>query len=197
MLTFADSAADSPQAVALSGNTTTQAPPSIGLAVPSGSSTSATVTAGATATYALAIGGAGLSGTASLTCTGAPTGATCSVPNNIPLNATTPSSFNVTVTTTAASQTFPFRFDPTLFLCALSLLGCLALARAATTLRSARAWSLAPMLALTLCACGGGNSSSNSTTPNGNSTSAGNYTIIVTAKSGSTTQSQSLTLVVK
>jgi hypothetical protein len=208
-LTFADSAPDSPQTVALTGTGGsssgggagggggTGAPPSIGIGIPSGGSATATVTAGATATYALAIGGAGLSGTASLTCTGAPTGATCSVPNSIALNPTTPSSFNVTVTTTAASRIFPFRFEPTLFLWSLALLGCLALARAATTLRSARAWSLAPMLALTLCACGGGNSSSNSTTSNGNSTSAGNYTIIVTAKSGSTTQTQNLTLIVK
>jgi hypothetical protein len=211
-VTVIDSAPDSPQTVALTGTGGgsssgggsgggtgggTGAPPSIGIGVPTGGSTSATVTAGSTATYSLAIGGAGLSGTASLTCTGAPTGATCSVPNSIALNATTPSSFNVTVTTTAASQIFPFRFEPTLFLWSLALLGCLALARTATTLRLAKAWSLAPMLALTLCACGGGASSPNSTAPNGNSTSAGNYTIVVTAKSGSTTQSQNLTLVVK
>src|SRR6185369_15586223 len=61
---------------------------SMGLGVPSGSSSSATVVAGQTATYTLSIGGAGLSGTASLSCTGSPTGANCSVPASEPFSST-------------------------------------------------------------------------------------------------------------
>jgi len=195
-LTLADSAADSPQTVELSGNSSS----GIGLNVPSGGSASATVTAGATATYALAVGGTGMSGTASLSCTGTPAGAACSVPKSVTINATKPTPFNVSVTTTAGSQMLPFRFEPGLVLWMLALLGCLVFAkfaRAASALRPAKAWAFAPILALTLCACGGGGSNSNPTLPSGNSTSAGTYTIVVTATSGSTTQSQSLTLVVK
>ena len=49
------------------------------------------------------------------------------------------------------------------------------------------------MFALTLCACGGSSSGNSGTS----GTQAGSYTIVVTAKSGATTQSQNLTLIVK
>jgi hypothetical protein len=79
--------------------------PSDSVGVAPGGSASDTVTAGATTTYALSIGGAGMSGTASLTYTGAPTGAVCSVPATVPLNAASASTFNVSVTTTSRSPT--------------------------------------------------------------------------------------------
>ncbi len=82
---------NSPQTVPLTGPGGTS---SLCLGVASGGTASSTVTAGATATYALSIGGAGMSGTASLTCTGAPTEATCSVPASVTLSATTASTFN-------------------------------------------------------------------------------------------------------
>ena len=53
--------------------------------------------------------------------------------------------------------------------------------------------SVTPLMALVLCACGGGSTSMQN--PNG--TSAGTYTLVVTAKSGSTTQTQNLTLTVQ
>jgi len=93
-----DNAANSPQTLAVSG---TGAAPTLGLAVPSGSSSSATVAAPATASYTLAIGGGGMSGTASLTCSGAPKGAVCSVPATISVAAATASTFTVSVTTTS------------------------------------------------------------------------------------------------
>jgi Abnormal spindle-like microcephaly-assoc'd, ASPM-SPD-2-Hydin len=226
-LTIVNNASVNPQTVALSGNVQstgggggtggggmggggtggggtggggTGTPPGIGLGAPTGDSTSATVTAGSTATYGLSIGGAGISGTASLSCTGAPTGAACSVPNSVTLSATTPSTFNVSVTTTAHAGVWPTQFErPLLWLWPLATLGCLTLLVAFSAARPVRMrWRFVPAFALILCACGGGGSPApTNPTPSGNSTTAGTYTIVVTAKSGSTTQSQNLTLVVK
>lgn len=63
-LSVTDNAPGSPQSVALSG-----AAPGIGLMIPPGAS-SETVAVGNVANYALSVGGAGWSGSASLTCTG-------------------------------------------------------------------------------------------------------------------------------
>src|SRR5262249_2126794 len=80
------------------------APPSLGLRVAFGSSGSATVQAGASASYTLSIGGQGLSGTATLTCTGAPAGEDCSIPATVDVSATSASTFAVNVTTSAHSS---------------------------------------------------------------------------------------------
>jgi hypothetical protein len=191
-LTVSDNASNSPQTVALSGTGSGPAP-SIGLGVASSGSASAAVTAGATAAYILSIGGSGMAGTASLTCTGAATGATRSVPASVPLNATTASTFNVSVSTTARSLVLFTPVRPTPWLLALALLASLALLLTTASAQHSRRWRLAPLMALVLCACGGGSTSMQN--PNG--TSAGTYTLVVTAKSGSTTQTQSLTLTVQ
>jgi hypothetical protein len=207
VLTFIDSASDSPQSVALTGDTGgsgtgsgggSGTPPGVGLGVASGGAASATVTAGSTATYSLSIGGAGISGNASLSCTGAPTGSTCSVPNSVALSATTPSTFKVSVTTTARSELWLRHFERPSWIWAVAMIGCLALLSAASKTRSVRlGWALAPVFALTLCACGGGNSPATTSNPTPTGTMAGTYTIVVTAKSGSSTQSQNLTLIVQ
>ncbi len=196
-LTISDNASNNPQTVALMGTGTTGPPSSIGLGIPSGGSASATINAGATASYALAIGGAGMTGTASFTCTGAPKGAICSVPATLPINATTASTLNVSVTTTSRSLLLFLPSDSTLWLWALAILGCLALFWSASSeLFASPRWRFAPLLALALCACGGGSSSS-PPPANPNGTPAGAYTIVVTAKSGTTTQTQNLTLTVQ
>jgi hypothetical protein len=190
-LTISDNAPNSPQNLALNGNVTTSA--SIGLGVAPGGSASVTVAAGKSATYALAIGGSGLSGTASVACTGAPTGATCSVPTAVPLSAATAATFNATVTTTARSNVWFIPTGTTIWLWSLAILGCLFLT-AVMAQQSARIqWRLAPLLAVALCSCGGG--SSPTMTPNG--TPAGTYSITVTATSGSATQTQTLILTVQ
>lgn len=99
-LNISDSVSSTPQTVALSGSA---AATSAGLTAGS-NSTTATVAAGKTATYTLLIGGAGMSGTATLACTGAPTGATCTVPGSVTVSATKASTFNVSVATTAPSK---------------------------------------------------------------------------------------------
>jgi len=193
-----DSASDSPQSVALTGETGSGTPPSVGLGVASGGAASATVTAGSTASYSLSVGGAGIGGAASITCTGAPTGSTCSVPGSVALSATTPSTLKVSVTTTARSGMWLLQFEQPLWVWVLAIVGCLAFLVAANKTHPLRLrWGLAPMSALILCACGGGNSPTPTPNPTPTGTTAGTYTIVVTAKSGSSTQSQNLTLIVQ
>jgi hypothetical protein len=200
-LTIADNAPDSPQTVALTGNVASQGTPGIGLGVPPGGSASNTVTAGATATYALSIGGSGMSGTASLTCTGAPTGAVCSVPATVPLSATSASTFNASVTTTARSQAAvypPGGSAPWLW--ALIIFGCVSLVTVASAKPSPLSQlRVAPLvlLGVALCSCGGSSPTSPTPPTHSSGTPAGTYTIVITAKSGTTAQTQNLTLTVQ
>jgi len=183
---------------------------SLGLVLPSGDSDSVTVTAGQTATYTLSLGGAGMSGTASLSCTGVPTptGAKCSVPASVPFNSTVPATFNVIVTTTSrtvgalhlpASSPVPWSWT-----LAMATLGMVILpGRIRTPRRSRRRYLwLAPLtLLLLLVSCGGGGSIGGGATggqqANPNGTPAGTYTLNVQATSGSTTQTIPLTLTVR
>jgi IPT/TIG domain-containing protein len=189
----------------------------LGLGVPSGDASSATVTAGQTASYTLAIGGAGMTGTASLSCTGAPTGTSCSVPVSEPFSSTTASTFVVNVTTTA--RTMGALRTPAAPSVASSVAGSnvawtwnwafatmslFILPGVRIRKRSLRRWSagkylrLAPLaLLLVLISCGGGGGGTSSPPPvNPNGTPAGTYTLNVTAISGNATQTTSLTLVV-
>ncbi len=137
-----------------------------------------------------------MSGTASLTCCGAPTGATCSVPAMVPLSAATASSFNATVATASRSRLLFLPSNPMMWLAALAFLGCLILWKAAAAQpRLTLRWRFAPLLALALC--GGGSSPSPTPTPvNPTGIPAGAYTIVITAKSGTITQTQKLSLAV-
>jgi hypothetical protein len=192
-LTITDSAADSPQKLALTGNT---AAPGLGLAVASGSSATASVMAGGTAAYTLSIGGAGMSGTASLSCTGAPSGAVCSVPATESLNAATASSFAVNVSTTASGHVF-YPVKPIPWLWPLTVGACLMLLQLFLYRRTDRLrWRFVPLMALVMLGCGGGTNSNSNAGSNSNATLAGTYTLVVTAKEGSTIQTQNLTLTV-
>ena len=95
-LTIVDSAADSPHTVSLMGTGVTN----LGLGVAADGSDTATVSAGASASYKLTIGGTGVGGNASLSCTGAPAEATCSVPATQNVNANTQGTFTANITTT-------------------------------------------------------------------------------------------------
>ena len=191
-LSIGDNASNSPQNVALSG---TGASPSIGLSAGS-NSTTATVPAGQTASYTLSIGGADLGGTASLTCTGAPQGATCSVPSSVTVSGTTASTFNVSVTTTsrtmASGNSSAIRFGG---VWAAVLLG-LVIVPTPWRKRSPRGLYLGAIVAsLILISSCGGSSSGPETNPNG--TPAGTYNLTVTATLNSTTQTVTLKLVVQ
>ena len=179
-------------------NATPAIPPSIQLAVASGSSNSATVAAGMTATYNLSIRGiGGFSGTVSLTCSGALTDATCSVPASVALTANSTMPITVTVTTTARSTAMlrPSRSAPPSWLWAISIFAvvCVPVARGRNRLGPPLHVAFSIVLIVLLCSCGGGGSSSK----NAAGTPAGTYTVTVTATSGSMTTSMPLTLVVQ
>jgi len=81
----------------------TTAKPSISLAIAAGGSTSATVTAGQIATYQLVLASTNYSGTVTFSCTGEPSGDTCTVPSPLTITAAT-SATPVTVTVQTSSQ---------------------------------------------------------------------------------------------
>ncbi len=170
-----------------------------------GSSTTATVAAGATATYNLsALGTAGVTGNASLSCSGAPTAATCAVnPTTITLSDTTAANFTVSVTTTARSLVAPMALkvppvsgwkapvaQPVQLAWLLALL-----AMAGMTLASRRRakWLLAATMLVVLMwsAC-----DNTKKTPPQTGTPAGTYTLTITATGAGGTKTTPLTLTV-
>jgi hypothetical protein len=107
-LSVSDNAAGSPQTVSLSGTGQDYT------MAASGSST-ATVSPGQTASYTVAVAPVGgFAQAVSLTCSGAPTQSTCSVPSSVTLNGSTPTMVMVKVTTvgSSAALTQPGRFSP-------------------------------------------------------------------------------------
>jgi len=193
-LSIADNATGSPQTVTLTGAGT-----GIGLVVASGGKGSATVTAGQTATYGLSIGGSGLSGATTLTCTGAPMGATCSVPSSETLSATTATAFNATVATTSrtTASLAPGHSTPAKWMWALAIFGLAFLPVGGRGRRSRFKRTLPIFLLMLVCSCGGGGGKSSGSQTNPNGTPAGTYPLVVTATSGATKESISLTLVVQ
>jgi hypothetical protein len=199
-LTVSDNAAPSPQTVSLSGIGVN---PGLGLVVPSGGSSSATVSAGQAASYTLSIGGAGMSTTASLSCTGAPKGASCSVPASESVSATAPATFNVSVTTTPrTAASLPLTARPAwtagLWLGPIAVLGIMFLSRTHTPKGPAvRYLGLAPLVLLAFLSSCAGNSNSSGSGSNPNGTPAGSYTLHVVAASSSGTETVPLTLTIQ
>jgi pimeloyl-ACP methyl ester carboxylesterase len=168
------------------------------------------VTAGQSASYTLSVTPVGgFNQQVSLTCTGAPSEATCSVsPASVTLNGTDTAKPTVTVTTTAASQAAPGRrfFPPgTARPPAFAWFAWLFLLLASASLAAARRRRIrfspallaaTALLLLTLAACGGGSSAntSNAGTP------AGTYTLTLTGtytgSSGTMTRTTTATLTV-
>src|SRR5271170_6068626 len=207
VLQITDSASNSPQIINLSG--IGAAPPSIGLGVPSGGSSSATVTAGQTATYSLSIGGGGISGAATLTCSGVPIDAACMVPTDENISASAVTSFKVSVSTTTGTTTGDLRapnFTPAPWVWATLLMGWALLpnrkmgsfrGKQPRGKQSLRHLPLLLLLVLFLGSCGGGVASSTSSPSlSSGGTPAGTYILKVTATSGSASQSMSLSLTV-
>ncbi len=183
--------------VAVSGNGT-----DFGIGTAQGGNTSATISAGSTATYNLSLSGtAGFTGTVNLACTGAPLAATCSVnPPSLALNGTSPANFSVTVSTAARSSSFsfppmlpePFTFSPGLLIWAfLAMFAVVALSRTTVRRHTGRLAAVLGVLLL-VAGCGGGTTKP----PVQTGTPAGTSTITVTATSGSATRPFTLTLIV-
>ncbi len=203
-LTITDNVAGSPQTVPLSGTGT-----DFSIAAASGSSTSATVTAGQTATYKLAFTPAGLSGSLALNCSGAPQGAHCTVsPTSLMLNGSTAATATVMVTTTARSMvvTRPQlrppaagktrRPLPWFWLMALGLLASLVAARRRRVRLGVLALGVSLLFVVFWAACGGGGGVMGG---GGGGTPAGTYTLTVsgTFTSGSTTLKHDASLTLK
>lgn len=103
-LTITDNATNSPQSLTISGT----AVPTATITASAGGSTTATLTPGQTANFNLQITpGAGFNGTLSFSCSGAPFGATCTVPASLTVANGAPVSLTVSITTLAASQAPP------------------------------------------------------------------------------------------
>jgi hypothetical protein len=205
-IALTDNAAGSPHTVSLTGTGE-----DFTIGVPSGGSSTATVTPGGSTSYTLSFGGlGGLNQTVDFTCTGAPSEATCTLnPTSATPSGSGSVSVTVTVTTTASSTAPPDgrRAPPTglgrqLPLGSLLLLALLTMVgwglaggrRFRKSLRWAVAMGAVAALALAMAACGGGGGGG--TVPTNPGTPAGTYTLTVTgmAGSGSTALQHSTTL---
>ena len=166
------------------------------MAVASGSSGSVTVAPGSTASFTLALAPKdGFSQSVSFVCTGAPSGASCSISPNPVTVGSTPTDVTVNVSTSSTSEVSPRLMEPPLFTSSVrwefGFAGVVLLvvwvkivkSREQSRLRSFALLSTGLLLVLALAACGGGGSigggGGNSGTP------AGVYTLTVTGTSGS------------
>jgi hypothetical protein len=208
-LSVTDNATGGVQFVSVSG---TAQDFSLGTTMAAGST--ATVTAGQTATYMLSLGaGGGFSGNVALSCSGAPATTTCSVsPAMVSVSGATAATATVTLTTTARSQvlsvrdeSLKFRGLPTMllaFLMAMVIVACTCMTRRYQHLRWAPVLTMVLVLGLgmTLTSCGGGRAGGGGGTVL-TGTQTGTYTITVSASAaaGSTTLTHStkLTLIVQ
>jgi len=183
-ITITDDAPNSPQTVSLAG---TGLSFGLGFVVPSGSSSSATVAPGETANYQLSIGGAGVSGTASLSCIVAARGATCNVIGTQAVSATNARYLTVNVTTTSLTRGAVGRDDFHPWAWAIVLMGWVVLPRKRRTRQPARRHALLPLLLLmSLCSCGGRDSKS-----------LEKYILVVRARLGGISAQIPLTLTVR
>lgn len=193
-LSVTDNAAGSPQSVALSGSG--DAPFTV-----SAASSSATVSAGTSASYQLtltAAQGFPLESAVQLSCSGLPSLSSCSFSPTSVASGVATQNIALTISTTPASSAAHAsnRRTGTYALAAISLFSLLLLPR-----RRSRSW-LVVLIALTigLSGCSGGSSSTSSggSGPTNPGTSAGTYTVTVTAAQSTTYQtSQTLTLTVQ
>jgi hypothetical protein len=206
-LKITDNAGNSPQTVTLTGS-------GLDFSMTPGAASTATVSAGQTANYSIAIAPAGgFAQSVALSCSGGPAGSTCAVsPTTIALSGAAAQMAMVTVTTAAHARLLPFegdwprgpRFQQAPLVLALTSVFLLMIVTSLFWRREhdrvwVRAAAFAALVALgmTLTSCGGGSSSSGG----GANPQAGTYTINVTGNftTGSTTLTHAakLTLVVQ
>jgi hypothetical protein len=197
-----------------SGQAVPPPPPDFSIGAGSGGGT-ATVSAGSAAAYPLSLASSGgFTGSVALTCSVAPAGPVCSVsPSSVMVSGSTAVTATVSVTTTARSMLLPIgvpnnrdSYRKLLWIFGLFLAsGGIVFLLASTRVHPHRlSWSLATICgaiflfsAILVSGCGGSNSSSGSNGSTGTGTTAGNYTVTVSAQSGSVTHQTQLTLTVQ
>ncbi len=207
-LNIFDNAANSPQTVALSGTGE-----DFSLGVASGSSMSATVTAGQSATYTLNMTPqGGFNQATTLSCTGAPLQASCYIsPSSVTFDGLTPATATVTVTTMAHTMALPMYRGPLMpstepgvvlslaYLFALLIIVILyAAAQAQLRTEKFRIWLVPASIILCVllwAGCGGG-AGNGAVGGNNVGTPAGAYTLSISANSGALSHRISLTLTV-
>jgi hypothetical protein len=205
-LTITDNAPGGPQTVSLDGSGAAPAAP-ITLSAPSGGGDSATVTSGAAATYNLMVTSALYSGMVALSCTGAPTNATCTInPASAKVIPGTPTPVVVTVATASTQSALlpgpSSRFrdgGPAVLRAGLGLVSLLSLP-VLFSLR--RRWKHIMVLALFglnvtagIVGCGGGQSAQ--TVSATDVVTRGTYKLTITASANNQNAIQILTLTVK
>jgi hypothetical protein len=197
--------AGSPQTVALTGS-------GQDFSMAASSTSSATISAGQTATYSVALAPtSGFAQNVALNCAGGPAMSTCSVtPSSVSLSGTAAKTVTVSVATSSQGFASPFAgVNPqqkTPLILLTSIVALVFLLTASSSLRPAGRLRWAPALGLvllacltmTLTSCGGGSSSGASGT---GTAEAGTYTVTVTGNfssgSANITHATKLTLVVK
>ena len=196
-LTVTDNAANSPQSISLSGNGVA----AIAIGPGQGGSLSATVSSGGTATYNLSLaGGPGLTGAVTLSCSGAPQYAACTVsPSSITLASGVARPFVVSVTTSSTQSAFA-RTSYTATLAGLGLVSLL-IVPFATRARRRLMMTLALIsfsfgcVTLGIAGCGGGGGGGVKTVTN--TTPPGTYTLVLTASGSGISNTQNLKLAVQ
>jgi len=201
-LSIADNASGSPQTFSLVGTGT-----DFSITIASGGSTAATVTAGQSATYNLQLNAlSGFTGSVTVSCTGAPTQATCTSSASA-INVTGASSpLTITVSTTARSFAPPTttnRREPQhwivplgVLLLVLALILTYAMDRVSRGARRRYAWVYAGLLLAWVvslvvgCGGGGGGGGGNTGTP------AGAYSLTITGTDQGVQRSLTLSLTV-
>jgi hypothetical protein len=194
-LTVTDNAANSPQALALTGA-------GVDFTLSPDGGTSVTIASGKNAVYPLLLSSAAnIPGTATFTCTGEPLNSTCNVtPSSVPLGNTTTVSVTVLTGVTSAALRSSPRADRAgmLWLATLFPLGLLAVRRSP---RSGLAGFALLCCLIAATGCGAGRAipitGTNPNPPPGSVTPAGTYTIVASATSAGLTRTVNLTLIVQ
>jgi len=197
-LTVTDGASASPQTVSLTGAGVAA---NIGLAFVQNQPSFYKGAAGTGGITLIQVGGQGLSGSVSFNCSGLPQGASCTFsPTTVTMKPNASTQVQLAINTTARSFLFvPIGVITTLLLFAiLTGVNWYRNAPINSMCPMRLRWRLVPLFALAICACGGGaSSSSNGGSSSSGGTPAGVSQVVITATSGSATQTVNFTLSVQ
>ncbi len=192
-VTITDNVAGSPQTITLNGNGGSGF---VLQSTPAGTTPSATVNAGQSATYNLNVNSVlNFAGTVSLSCSGAPAGASCSVnPSSFQLNANSSVPVSISVSTTGRSTAALMHNGARFWTSIVAVLGLFLMCIRTESSRKRHSGFVMGLIAsvlLGIAGCGGGGTTG---PPVMSGTPAGTYTITISGTSGSVSQSMPVVL---